>query len=928
MRASRWLPLVLALVDIAAPLGAQPSRIAGPIDGARTVSLRGNIRPMLLRKIDGGRVDPDFALSAMTLLLEGSPSQQAELRQLLAEQQNPRSSLYHHWLTPEDFADRFGVSAPDSAALADWLRSQGFRVSRIARSRTWIAFSGTAGHVRNAFHTEIHSYARGDKTHFANAAEPSIPQALAGIVAGIAGLDDFGDDQTEMTSPSGFNTLAPDDIATIYDIAPLYQSGVDGTGMKIAVAGNTEFNASALADLAAFRSKYNLLPNVPRVIANPDYPSPGVSPGINEAHLDIEWAGAVARNAQILFVYSQTFLLAVEYAVDNNLAPVITMSANIGCEAANAPVMMSFYQGLAQQANAQGITWVNSGGDAGAAAWDGNGASAADNGLGIRFPASIPEVTAVGGTEFNEQSGNYWNSSNNANGASALSYLPEMVWNDSAPLGALWAGGGGASIYFQKPEWQSGPGVPDDGVRDTPDVAMAASFFHDGYNVIRNGVTTVTGGTSAAAPVFAGILVLLNQYLVGKGIQTQPGLGNVNPTLYALAAAGGGAFHDITVGNNIVPCDTGTLNCTNGTLGFNAGPGYDLASGLGSVDAAVLAKLWSSAIPASSQVLVTANPNPVTSQLADSGGQSWTTAITVGDLSGAGTRLTGFTVNGMAMNLASSFKTVTIPPRGSAQAILQYTNLTVPLLMTFGVTGVDASGFAWSRQLPVPFYGSSENYTIGGVANAASYQQTFAPGMLLYVPGTGFSWVVQTAGAVPLATSMGGVWATINGTPAPLYYVSPLQLDVQIPYEVQPGSATLAVNSLSEQETLTFTVAAAAPGIFTTGDGSLVPFASALRGETLPMFITGQGAVSPVVATGAAPQAGTPASQLPKPVLPVKLTIGGIEVTPVFVGIPEALAGVTQINFQVPANTPLGPQKVIVTIGGVSSAPATLNVTE
>lgn len=855
----------------------------------------------------------------MTLLLKASPGQQTELLQTIEEQRNPSSPQYHRWLTPEEFAERFGVSAADSVAVADWLRLQGFTVSRIARGRTWIAFRGTAGQVEKAFHTEIHTYVFGGKAHFANATEPSIPEALSSVIGGIEGLDDFSGSQPEMTSPYGGNTLAPDDIATIYDIAPLYQSGIDGTGQKIAVVGNTAFNASALADVAAFRSKFNLPPNVPQIIVNPDYPASGIG-AINEAHLDIEWAGAVARNAQILFVSSPTFLLSVQYAIDNNLAPVITMSANAGCEGENAPAMMSFYQGLAQQANAQGITWVISGGDAGAAACDVNGAMTASNGLGIRFPASIPELTTVGGTEFDEQGGNYWNASNTANGASAVSYIPEMVWNDSAALGSLWAGGGGASIYFQKPEWQVGPGVPHDGVRDVPDVAMAGSFFHDGYSVIRNGASAVSGGTSAAAPVFAGILALLNQYLVSKGIQAQPGLGNVNPTLYALAAAGGGAFHDIAVGNNVVPCNTGTLNCSTGTLGFHAGAGYDLASGLGSVDAAMLVKLWSSATPASSQVLVTANPNPVTG--------SSTTTITVADLSGVGTKLTGFTINGVAQDIASSFNSATIPPRGSERAAVQLTSLSTPALVRFRVTGVDASGLAWSRQLSVPFYGSTETYAIGGIANAASYQPAFAPGMILYVAGSGFSWVVQTASAVPLSTSMGDVWATINGIPAPLYYVSPFQLDIQIPYEVQPGSATLSVNSLSHQETFTFTVTAAAPGIFTAADGSLAPFASAARGKTLPMFITGQGAVSPSVATGATPSSGTPVSELPVPVLPVKLTIGGIDVKPAFVGIPKALVGVTQINFQVPANAPLGPQRVIVTIGGVSSAPATLTVTE
>src|SRR5262249_17329986 len=153
-------------------------------------------------------------------------------------------------------------------------------------------------------------------------------------------------------------------------------------------------------------------------------------------------------------------------------------------------------------------------------------------------------------------------SGNTSTGASAMSYIPERVWNDALALQALWAGGGGASIYFPKPAWQTGPGVPNDNARDLPDLAFASSFSHDGYYVVgRNGAAVTSGGTSAAAPVFAGILALLHQYLVSNGSQAQPGLGNVNPALYRLAAAGTGVFHDITTGDNIVPCRTGTLDC-------------------------------------------------------------------------------------------------------------------------------------------------------------------------------------------------------------------------------------------------------------------------------------------------------------------------------------------------------------------------------
>jgi len=583
--------VALPLLLLSTSLPAQQDRITAAIDATQVVPLHGNLRPAILLGNDSGPVDGSFPLPALTLFLNSSFRQRAELQRLLEEQQNPRSPQYHRWLTPEQFADRFGVSQNDIAAIVGWLQAQGFTTGKVAHSRTWIVFSGTARQVENAFHTEIHRYVYAGKSHFANATELSIPAAVAEVVGGIGGLDDFVFDQPEMTN-GNIHTLAPDDLATIYDIAPVYQSGIDGTGQKIAVMGATDFDAAALADVAEFRSMFHLPPNVPQLVLNTDYPDPGVTASYNEAHLDIEWAGAVARNAQIVFVYSLTYLLAVQYAVDNNLAPVITMSANDGCEAQNTAAFMSFYQALAQQANAQGITWVNSGSDAGPASCDPNGAPIAMSGLGVRFPASIPEVTAVGGTEFNEQGGDYWSANNTANGASALSYIPEMVWNDSASLAALWAGGGGASVFFPKPSWQAGPGIPNDNARDMPDLALAASFSHDGYNVFRNGTLATTGGTSASAPVFAGILALVNQYLTKNGIQSQPGLGNVNPMLYQLAQAANGAFHDITVGNNIVPCVIGTLDCQSGSMGFYATPGYDLASGLGSVDVANLLSSW------------------------------------------------------------------------------------------------------------------------------------------------------------------------------------------------------------------------------------------------------------------------------------------------------------------------------------------------
>jgi subtilase family serine protease len=711
--APRQLWSVFLSLAPALTLYAQTGRIAVPIDESRTVLLTGSVRPGVSLLDDRGPAEPDFPLAGITLYLKQSASQQAALQQFLLDLQDPTSLQYHRWLTPEQYAERFGCAPAEIDVLTEWLRSQGFSVGKVARSRNWMVFSGTAQQVENTFHTEIHRYQLSAKMHFANATAPSIPAALADVVMGIDGLGDFTQEPVptpqiptapNTTTSSGSHTLAPDDLAVIYNIAPLYAAGIDGTGQKIAVAGSTQFGASALADVAAFRAHFNLPPNVPQPVLDTDYPDPGVNNNtLPEAHLDIEWAGAVARNATIIFVYSQTFIHAVQYAVDNNLAQVITESANLGCEAQNSSATMDFYRALAQQANAQGITWVNSGGDSGAAACDANGAPIAVGGLGVRFPASIPEVTAVGGTEFNEQGGSYWATNNTANGASAMSYIPEMVWNDSLADNALWAGGGGASTYFAKPAWQSGTGVPKDQARDMPDVALAASFNHDGYYVYRGGASFTSGGTSASSPVFAGVVALIDQYLLTNNVITQPGLGNINPTLYRLAQTTSGVFHDITTGTNIVPCQAGSPDCTNGSLGYGAGPGYDQASGLGSIDVANLVNQWSTEFPPRSRVvlsetskLVGENASPPRSSQPGNG--HWMVTITATETAGIATTVTSFTIDGISHGIAAVFGGTAIPANGSISGTVVFPIPKGPARHVLELSGVDAGGIQWSQQ--------------------------------------------------------------------------------------------------------------------------------------------------------------------------------------------------------------------------------------
>jgi subtilase family serine protease len=533
-------------------------------------------------------------LPYVSLVLKPSASQEAELTQLLAEQQDPSSPNYHRWLTPEEFADRFGASQDDIDKIVSWLRDQSLTVISVGRARNSVAFRGDAAQVESAFGIKIHHYQLKGARHFANASEPTIPAGFAAVVGSIRGLHDFRFKSprrivTHYTSSRGSHYLAPDDVAMIYNIRSLYGAGVDGSGQKLAIVGQTQIKP---ADIQAFRASFNLPANDPQVMLVPDTKDPGiVSDDLDEAHLDLELAGAVARNANLIYVYSTDVTDAAQYAIDQNLAPVLSMSYG-SCEAQTPRSDAMTFQSWAKQANAQGITWFAASGDAGGTDCDGGG-SRVRGGLSVDLPASVPEVTGIGGTTLSEGSGNYWNRISDSNGASVLSYIQESAWHDSTPNNPA-SSGGGSSVFFSKPEWQTGAGVPDDGSRSVPDVSFAASANHDGLLIYTGGSLSIVGGTSVGAPSFAGIAALLNHYLVSSGLQSSAGLGNINPRLYSLAQATPDAFHDITAGNNIitVTCTSRSRNCVEGSFGFSAGAGYDQVTGLGSVDAYKLVTGW------------------------------------------------------------------------------------------------------------------------------------------------------------------------------------------------------------------------------------------------------------------------------------------------------------------------------------------------
>ena len=695
------------LVAASALAAGPPSRLQAEIQNRETFRLTGNVHKQIASAEDQGEVAESLALPRITMHFKMTAAQQADLDRLLESQQDPSSPQFHQWLTPEEYADRFGLSAADLSRITGWLERMGFSNVQGARSRTFVTMSGVAAVVRYAFQTPIHHYVVNGIKHYANATDPALPVELEGMVAGIRGLSDFrprphARPKPRYTSPGGNQFIAPGDFATIYNVQALYNGGTNGAGESIVVVGQTgqtgqlDFSTTPpspawvqVSDMEAFETASGLPIKDPTIISNGFNPQAS-SGDEQESALDLEWAGAVARGATIIYVNSSDAFSSVQYAIDNNVGPILSVTYGLCEDASKGGLPLSqvnSMNALFQQANAQGITVVAAAGDLGAADCESaNFPTVATEGLAVDFPASSPYVTGMGGTEFNEGAGNtatYWSPTNGTNSGSALSYIPEIVWNDTSNpenTGVLSATGGGVSVIFAKPTWQQGTGVPSDGSRDVPDISLDASNYHDGYLICDGGWCTdgyrnsqllhdIIGGTSAGAPTFAGIVALIDQ-------KTHSRQGNVNPTLYALARSSPSAFHDITAGNNIVPCQFGTPNCATGSFGYSAGPGYDLTTGIGTVNAYNLVNAWPTSTGPSAPILA-----------APANGATGVTAPTLTWQSAAG-----------ATSYNVFFGTTSPPPQVTTTTGTTYTpsGLSSGVIYYWSVTAVNASGSASS----------------------------------------------------------------------------------------------------------------------------------------------------------------------------------------------------------------------------------------
>ncbi len=537
------------------------SRITQEINESQRTVLAGNTHPLARPQFDRGAAPSDLAMDRMLLVLKRSPAQEAAVEKLIAEQQDKSSPNYHKWLTPAEFGQQFGTSDQDIAIITRWLESHGFVVNDVAHGHDVIEFSGTAGQVAEAFHAPIHNFVVNGEAHWANVNDPSIPKALASVVAGINSLHNFypkpmsrvrrvpqgatgaasdASVHSQVTFQAPNNQpcaltqvdlcfgLGPTDFATIYNVLPLWNAGIDGTGETIAIVADSNINT---ADVSDFRSIFGLPVNPPIVTVNG--PDPGRNSDEVEAILDVEWSGAVAKNATINLVASQNAAspgvnLSATDIVDNKLANILSVSFG-ECELGLGTAQNTFFHDTWSKAATEGITVLVSSGDDGSAGCDffqqGAGSDQpATSGLAVNGLASTPFNVAVGGTEFDDVSDpqQFWNSTNAASTlASAKGYIPERTYNDSCadpivfgflgfsggtaaqqacndttdllppvppglPIIIVSGGAGGQSSCitdasgplfcsggYAKPSWQTAL-TPADGARDIPDISLFA----------------------------------------------------------------------------------------------------------------------------------------------------------------------------------------------------------------------------------------------------------------------------------------------------------------------------------------------------------------------------------------------------------------------------------------------------------------------
>jgi pro-kumamolisin-like protein/Big-like domain-containing protein len=653
-------------------------RVLGPVSESQMAPLSNSTLPIARASIDRGRVPDSTPTGHMLMVLKRSEAQQKALDALLAAQKDPKSPSYHKWLTPEQFGAKFGVADADVEAVASYLAGQGFQVGRVFRNKMAIEFSGTTGQVRSAFRTEIHNFALNGRSFNANVSPAQVPAALAPVVKGVT-LSNYkaptqrsaermvldrktGRSRPLFADPVNLSeSVSPGDLQVIYDIP----AAATGSGVTVGVISDSNIN---LAIPANYRTLFGLPASTPTVVV--DGTDPGVNADSDVTYGTIELLAAVAPQAQVnLYTSADTDLdtgldFATIRALDDNSVQVLVFPFE-GCEANLGPIINLLFDDAWQQAASAGISVIVTAGTGGAAECDAatNGAApatVATHGLAVNGYASTPYDTAVGASDFfygptgsvnpnnpNDPFFTYWSTTNGgADGfTSAKKYIPEQPDNESfqatnqqpvSPAVVVATGGGVSTLgqtasdfvtqgpYLQPAYQAAVASTISTTARVVPDVSFFGANFTNGstymlcidaadcVNGTPDGVQYTAGTNPAlAASAFAGVAALV--------VQAHGAQGNLNDGLYATAAAVPSAFHDITNGTNKVACaGPSPADCGGDsfTTGYNAGPGYDAASGLGSVDVANLLSGWKSTIGtggATVTLSLTENGTPISS---------------------------------------------------------------------------------------------------------------------------------------------------------------------------------------------------------------------------------------------------------------------------------------------------------------------------
>ena len=469
-----------------------PTRISQAIDGSRLIPLTGNVRGDLARYPDLGLVEDGLTLK-LYVVLRRSAEQETALDNLVARQQQPTAEEYHKWLTPEQFGERFGVSELDIAKIAAWLEGQGLRVNGVMNNASVLTVTATAGDVSRVFHTQLHSFEVRGGRYPALVADPQIPEALAGMVAGIVGLNKIPprDKHTPIHQASfdpathswhNYDTVSvkpkdnagggefdetPQDFYVIYNVNKLYSAGITGAGRTIAVPEPTDIEYGTVnsstgqatgGDVATFRKVFGVAGTLNMVVMH-GYGTgaaacndPGVTDtgSVGEATLDAEWSNALAPAAKLIFMSCDSnpdngvdsSILAL---IDGNLADVIGLSW--GFSELNADsATFSAHDAEFKQAATQGQTIFVAAGDAGSDTNDQDTSIAATSGLNIDAYADNPLVTAAGALDFSDYydaglsgppQSNYWGTTNSTFFETAKGYVPETTWNGSCASSLL-----------------------------------------------------------------------------------------------------------------------------------------------------------------------------------------------------------------------------------------------------------------------------------------------------------------------------------------------------------------------------------------------------------------------------------------------------------------------------------------------------------